>query len=234
MEAPIVRLEGITKRYQDDPDVKPALDQVSLMVQHREFVGIMGQSGSGKTTLLNVIGGLDRTFEGQAQVLGNDLGKLPDTQLSRLRNNSIGFVFQGYHLLSHLSCAENVSLPALFHRESLKNTETRTMEVLDKVGLKGKSQERPSNLSGGQKQRVAIARALFLKPKLLLCDEPTGNLDRDTGSKLLQELKGLGKSNGLTILVVTHEEHISAMCDRIIWLDDGRRIEPDEEHGRVK
>lgn len=194
---------------------------VSLTIEKGEFVGIMGRSGSGKTTLLNLIGGLDRDYQGKVEILGKDIAKLNDSEISRLRNESIGFIFQSYNLLPQLNCAENVSLPALFRRGNVLKIDERVDSVLDKVGLLDRKKDRPPMLSGGQKQRIAIARALFLEPKILLCDEPTGNLDEKTGTQLMESLKDLSQNDGLTVVLVTHEEHIASYCDRVIQIRDG-------------
>lgn len=225
MTESIVRFEQVVKRYVDDRDAPAALDSLSISVSAGEFLGIMGQSGSGKTTLLNLVGGLDRSYEGEIEVLGRDLSKMKDAELSRLRNNSIGFVFQSYHLLTERTCAENVALPALFRREPIDDLEARIDDVLGQVGLLERKSDRPANLSGGQKQRIAIARAMLMRPKLLLCDEPTGNLDQETGSEIMKSLHELSKAEGMTVMLVTHEEHVAAGCDRIIRLRDGKVLE---------
>ena len=229
MNDPIIRFEDVTKRYVNDRDAHPALDAVSLTVAPGEFLGLMGQSGSGKTTLLNLVGGLDRSYQGRIEVLGQDLAGLSDSKLSRLRNNTFGFVFQSYHLMHSRTCAENVALPALFHQEPLADLEKRIDDVLRQVGLYERRGDRPSELSGGQKQRVAIARAMLLKPKLLFCDEPTGNLDQATSEELIDALRELSRADGVTLLLVTHEEHVASKCDRIIKLKSGRIV--DEEEG---
>jgi putative ABC transport system ATP-binding protein len=222
-----VRLEDVTKRYVVDADVHPALDHVSLEIARGEFVGIMGQSGSGKTTLLNLVGGLDRAYEGKVEVNGRDLATLGDSDLSALRNSSIGFVFQSYHLLSGRTCAENVAMPALFHREPVQDLDQRVDEVLRQVGLSDRKKDVPGNLSGGQKQRIAIARAMLLRPGLLLCDEPTGNLDQKTGEELMGTLRELAGKHEMTVVLVTHEVHVASACDRIVRLRDGRVVAGD-------
>ncbi len=228
MTESIVRLEEVSKRYVDDDDAPAALDGISISVEPGEFLGIMGQSGSGKTTLLNLVGGLDRVYEGKIEVLGRELSKMGDTELSRLRNNSIGFVFQSYHLLTERTCAENVALPALFRREQVDDLEERIDDVLRQVGLLERKGDRPVSLSGGQKQRIAIARAMLMRPKLLLCDEPTGNLDGETGREIMGALEDLSKAEGMTVLLVTHEEHVAEKCGRIIRLRDGK-VQEDSE-----
>jgi putative ABC transport system ATP-binding protein len=236
MSEPVVCLEHVTKRYVEDPDAPAALDDVTLSVARGEFLGIMGQSGSGKSTLLNLVGGLDRSYEGRVNVLGHDFATLKDRELARLRNRSLGFVFQAYHLMPRLSCAENVALPVVFHPKRLDDLDARVERVLERVGLRDKAREHPGRLSGGQKQRVAIARAMLLEPELLLCDEPTGNLDRGTGGDLVDALRQMSKSAGLTVLVVTHEEYVGAACDRIVHLRAGRLSDPSDSasNGRAR
>lgn len=228
MAEPVIRIRGVSKNYVADDDSPAALDDISLEIASGEFVGIMGQSGSGKTTLLNLIGGLDRSFSGSIEVLGKDLTKLDDARLSRLRNESIGFIFQSYHLLPQLSCAENVGLSTLFRASPVSDVDKKIEAALDKVGLVDRKNDPPTSLSGGQKQRIAIARALLLEPKVLLCDEPTGNLDQKTASEIVSALDALSKQEGLTIVLVTHERHVAERCDRIIHLKEGRVVAGEE------
>jgi ABC-type lipoprotein export system ATPase subunit len=213
---PAIVVEGVTKRYGDFA----ALSDVSLEIGRGEFISIIGTSGSGKTTLLNVIGGLDRAYEGRVTVESQDLGNLSDFELSRFRNESIGFVFQHFHLLPHLSCRENVLLPSFFTRNARGPVEPE--EALRRVGLGDKIDAMPGKLSGGQKQRVAIARALLLRPKIILCDEPTGNLDRRTGEQILELFDALNREEGLTLVIITHEEHISRAAARTLRLEAGQ------------
>lgn len=214
------------------------LREVSLSIDAGEFLCIVGTSGSGKTTLLNIMGGLDRGFEGEVQVGEHRLAALSDKRLARLRNQEFGFVFQQFNLLDHLSAAENIALPSFFGRKRQLVTkdvggdpiQARAAELLEKVGLKDKLNERPPQLSGGQKQRVAIARALFNEPSILFCDEPTGSLDRNTGLQIMQIFQDLNRLERRTLIIVTHEEHIARMASRIIRLDDGVLVsdEPNE------
>jgi ABC-type lipoprotein export system ATPase subunit len=213
---PAIVVEGVTKRYGDFA----ALSDVSLEIGRGEFISIIGTSGSGKTTLLNVIGGLDRAYEGRVTVESQDLANLSDFELSRFRNESIGFVFQHFHLLPHLSCRENVLLPSFFTRNARGPVEPE--EALRRVGLGDKIDAMPGKLSGGQKQRVAIARALLLRPKIILCDEPTGNLDRRTGEQILELFDALNREEGLTLVIITHEEHISRAAARTLRLEAGQ------------
>lgn len=198
---------------------------VSLSIGRGELVGLMGRSGSGKSTLLHVLGGLDREFTGSVRLFGKELAQLSDQELSELRNARIGFVFQSFHLLDHVSCVDNVLLPNAFAREPLgrKQAVAQAREALARVGLGDRWQARPSELSGGQKQRVAIARALLFAPELLLCDEPTGNLDVHTGQQIIELFARLNQ-DGLTMLLVTHELRVAQAARRILRLVDGQLV----------
>ena len=203
---------------------------MDISIDEGEFAAIIGTSGSGKTTLLNIIGGLDRDYRGTAEVAGNDLAKLSDGKLARFRNRSIGFVFQHFHLLDHLTVAENIMLPNTFAARGTQvaEPEARARELLEDLGLGHKFGERPNHLSGGEKQRVAIARALFFKPKLLLCDEPTGSLDPERGQQIIDTLSQFHQQ-GYTVVIITHEMEVSQATQRVIRMgagkviDDGRR-----------
>ncbi|MEM9492959.1 MAG: ABC transporter ATP-binding protein, partial [Myxococcota bacterium] len=181
----VIRLGEVTKSYGTGAAEHKVLNGVSFSVDRGEFLALVGQSGSGKSTLLNIIGGLDRADSGEVEVLGHAYGTASDRELSQLRNDRIGFVFQSFNLLDHLSCVGNVTLPALFAKGGGEHAEDRAMDALRRVGMADLAHRKPSELSGGQKQRVAIARALFARPSLLLCDEPTGNLDSDTGREVI-------------------------------------------------
>jgi putative ABC transport system ATP-binding protein len=218
----IARLTDVHKRY----GVQEVLRGVSLTVDDGELLALCGRSGSGKSTILNVLGGLDRKFSGKAEVLGRDLGALDDQALARFRGESVGFVFQGFNLLEHLSVKENVALPAWFrHGAALpqREVDSRAVDALSRVGVIEHANKRPGELSGGQKQRVAIARALFAEPRLLVADEPTGNLDTDTGRDVIALFERLNR-DGLTIVVVTHEERVSQACTRVLRLEDGKLV----------
>jgi putative ABC transport system ATP-binding protein len=218
MAEPLVRLSGVAKRYAD----QPVLNDISLEVGRGEFLGIVGPSGSGKSTLLNLMGGLDRRFRGRVEVCGEDLGQMDDARLSRFRNRHLGFVFQGFGLLDHLSALENVMLPACFRPDAPDgDAAERAREALEHVGLGDRGPDLPRALSGGQKQRVAIARALFSRPDVLLADEPTGNLDSRTGAEIVDLFSRLN-GEGLTLVVVTHEERVSQAAARVVRLEDGR------------
>ncbi len=209
------------------------LGDISLSIRSGEFVAIVGTSGSGKTTLLNIMGGLDRAYDGQVSAGDERVDQLSDRRLSRLRNSQFGFVFQQFNLLDHLSAAENVALPSYFGTKSgpgSADPAERARQLLAKVGLGDKADERPPQLSGGQKQRVAIARALFHQPSIIFCDEPTGSLDRRTGLQIMKTFQDLNRDEDVTLVVVTHEEHIARMARRIIRLEDGALVadEPNE------
>jgi len=223
---PVVLAENIHKRFGALVGESEVLAGASLSIEAGELLALVGRSGSGKSTLLSIIGGLDRDFTGRVQVFGQDLGRLDDRGLSRLRNRHIGFVFQAFHLLDHLSCLENVLLPNAFAESPLSRTAAaeQAREALHRVGLSGREAARPAALSGGQRQRVAIARALFFRPQLLLCDEPTGNLDVDTGQRIIELFGKLNSDEKLTLLLVTHEPRVAAAARRILRLEDGRPV----------
>ncbi len=219
---PIVELIDVRKRYGQ----AEVLRGVTLSVNAGELVAITGRSGSGKSTLLQLVGGLDRRYEGQVRVNDRDLGALDDRSLAALRATDVGFVFQAFHLLDHLSARENVRLPAFFHpqraAELLGDAGVAAADdALERVDMLEFADARPSSLSGGQRQRVAIARALFARPQLLLCDEPTGNLDSTTGDGVITLFRELNAS-GITIVIVTHEDRVATAATRVVRIVDGR------------
>lgn len=214
----VIDVENVYKSY----GAQQVLRGVSFQVQEGERVALMGPSGCGKSTLLHVVGGLDRDYKGHIAVYGRTLETSSDREISQLRNEKIGFVFQFFHLVDHLSCLENIVLGNAFAAEPLspKQAEQRAKELLRKVGLPEVLHRRPTELSGGQKQRVAIARALLLSPRLLLCDEPTGNLDKDTAGSIIDLFLQLNQE-GLTLLWVTHDSGLKKVATRVIQLQDG-------------
>lgn len=220
----MIEVSELSKHYGRGEARTAVLDDVTLTIDQGEFVAIVGTSGSGKTTLLNVIGGLDGEWDGSVKVEEHDLQKLDDSSLAEMRNSKLGFVFQQFNLLDHLTALENVLLPAFFGVNGTDTLQGRGVELLRRVGLGDKLDARPPQLSGGQKQRVAIARALLQQPRVILCDEPTGSLDRDTGIQVLDIFRKLNEEDGITIIMVTHEEHIAQMARRIIRLEDGRVV----------
>lgn len=224
----VISLRDVYKSYGRGQARTPVLHGVSLEIKKGEVVAMVGQSGSGKSTILNIIGSLDTSDKGDVHVMGVDYAKARESRLAALRNEEIGFVFQSFNLLDHLSCIENVVLPAAFAKISDKDAHKAGMNALDRVGLKDLATRSPGELSGGQKQRVAIARALFSRPKLLLCDEPTGNLDSETGRDVIEFFGELNRNDGVTLLIVTHEERLSSFANRVIHIQDGK-IESDEE-----
>jgi putative ABC transport system ATP-binding protein len=232
--APVIQLAAVTKSYGVGTARNPVLRGVSLDVRAGELLALVGQSGSGKSTLLNIVGGLDKADGGAIKVLGHDYAQTSERELARMRNTSIGFVFQAFNLLDHLTCLGNVTLPASFDPDATA-VDARGREALDRVGMAELAQRRPSELSGGQKQRVAIARALFARPKLLLCDEPTGNLDSATGHEVIEFFRELNRKDGVTLVIVTHERRVSNVAQRVITMRDGAIVEgeaaPDEEPG---
>ena len=226
--APVIRLRDVTKTYGTGAAKAQVLRGVSFDVDHGELIALVGQSGSGKSTLLNIIGGLDQPDAGEVEVLGIDTLRSNDAKLAHMRNESIGFVFQAFNLLDHLSVLDNVTLPAAFSKKG-NEVASRGREALRRVGLADFAHRRPGELSGGQKQRVAIARALFGEPKLLLCDEPTGNLDSETGKGVIDFFRELNAKDGVTLLIVTHERRISSVAKRVIAMRDGMIVETTEE-----
>jgi putative ABC transport system ATP-binding protein len=227
-QTPVVRLRDVTKSYGVGAAKTQVLRGVSFDIDKGELIALVGQSGSGKSTLLNIIGGLDQPDSGEVEVLGVDTLKANDARRARMRNESIGFVFQAFNLLEHLNVLHNVTIPAAFARAD-KDVEARGREALRKVGLSDFAHRRPGELSGGQKQRVAIARALFSSPTLLLCDEPTGNLDSETGKEVIDFFRELNAKDGVTLLIVTHERRVSSVAKRVIAMKDGMLAETTDE-----
>lgn len=222
MPKSIIKLANLTKQYQSGKQTAQVLQGIHLDIEEGDFLAIVGTSGSGKTTLLNIVGGLDRDYTGEVLVAGYNLAQLTDRHLSQFRNEKVGFVFQQFHLLEHLSCVENVMMPAMFGTRFGKTERARALAALARVGMDDRAEDVPANLSGGQKQRVAIARALFSQPRLLLCDEPTGNLDTRTGQQIIDLFVALNRDDRITLVIVTHETRVAAAARRIIRLEDGR------------
>ena len=217
----MIHARQLRKAYRNGADEVRVLNGLDLDVRACEFVAVVGPSGSGKSTLLHVLGGLDASYGGEVEVAGVRLNELNDVALARFRNRQVGFVFQSFHLIASLSALDNVLLPAFFDVEAVAGRRRKRAEdVLARVGLAEKKNRIPSQLSGGERQRTAIARALFAEPKLLLCDEPTGNLDETTGGEVIELFRELHR-DGLTILVVTHEDRMSTAAQRVLRLTGG-------------
>lgn len=227
----LIEARDISKVYTSGDFHIHALRDVSLTVERGEFVAVMGPSGSGKSTFMNILGCLDRSTTGRYLLEGVDTGKLSRDKLARIRNQKIGFVFQGFNLLSRTSALENVELPMLYNGTPAKRRREKALAVLKIVGLEGREGHRPSQLSGGQQQRVAIARALVNDAPVILADEPTGNLDTKTSAEIMELFMKLNRASNITIILVTHESDIAAYSRRIIRFLDGRII-GDEGRGK--
>jgi putative ABC transport system ATP-binding protein len=222
---PLLETREVSKIYQMGSTTVAALDRVSMKVEEREFVAIQGTSGSGKSTLLNMLGGLDRPTTGEVLFDRNSLGPFTKKEMARYRRHSVGMIFQNFNLIPTMTAAENVRLALAFGGLRGKPREERTQELLSRVGLADRLEHRPSELSGGEQQRVAIARALANRPRVLLADEPTGNLDSTRAHELLSLLREMVGSDALTVLMVTHDQELAArFADRIIFMKDGRVI----------
>ncbi len=220
--APVIRLEGVHKTYDLGEIQVHALRGVSLEIHAGEFVAVMGASGSGKSTLMNILGCLDKPTRGHYFLDGLDVSGMTKTELARIRNRKLGFVFQQFNLLARTSALENVELPTIYAGIPIEERERRAKEALDKVGLAERAGHHPSQLSGGQQQRVAIARGLVNRPAILLADEPTGNLDSRTSVEIMDIVQRLNSEHGITIIVVTHEPDIARYAKRVIEFRDGK------------
>jgi putative ABC transport system ATP-binding protein len=213
--------ENITREYQLGGVGVPALRGVSVTIPPGDYAAILGPSGSGKSTLMHLLGGLDRPTSGTLRIAGRDVTELTATELARLRNRTIGFVFQSFHLLPRTTAVDNVALPLVYAGVRAGERRRRAEELLDRVGLGHRLRHRPNQLSGGEQQRVAIARALVTGPSLLLADEPTGNLDSATGAEVLALLETLNRESGVAVVVVTHDQDVAARAARQIRMRDG-------------
>ena len=221
-EAPLIDLRGITRTYGRGAAAFQALRGVDLQVQAGEFVAIMGPSGSGKSTAMNILGLLDTPSSGEYRFLGAPVQQLSRDARARLRRRYFGFVFQGFHLLPRTSALENVELPLIYRGEPARQRHAAARAALADVGLEGWEHHTPAELSGGQQQRVAIARAIVTQPRVLLADEPTGNLDSKRSHEIMQLITRLNRERGITVLMVTHEADIAAYAPRVVHFRDGR------------
>ena len=219
----MIKLKNVYKDYKIDRELTfQALKNINLTIRQGEFTSIMGPSGSGKSTLMHIIGLLDKPTKGEIIIEGKDISTLSDDKLSSLRNEFVGFVFQQFNLINRYTVLENVMLPTMYAKKELKfDPKERAMELLKSVGIDEKRNSYPNRISGGQQQRVAIARALIMNPKLILADEPTGNVDTKTGKEILKILTQLNKDKKITIVLVTHEKEIGQQTRRVINIIDG-------------
>jgi putative ABC transport system ATP-binding protein len=221
----MISLNQIEKLYRTDRIETVALSGINLDVRKGEFISIMGPSGCGKSTLLNLMGLLDTPSSGTITIAGEAVASYDDRHLARLRNRSIGFIFQSFHLVPDLSVLDNVQIPLLYRKSSTSERREAARQALERVGLGTRLHHFPSQLSGGQQQRVAVARALVGRPHLLLADEPTGNLDSQMGDEIMAILRGLHREAQTTIVMVTHDERLAQQTERIVRLFDGRQVQ---------
>jgi putative ABC transport system ATP-binding protein len=225
---PVLQMDKVTKVYASGQITLTALSDVDLTIRSHEMVAVIGASGSGKSTLMNLMGCLDTPSRGRYDFGGRDIAGLTPTELAILRNRSIGFVFQSFHLLPYATARENVEMPLLFAGQPARKRRERALEMLDKVGLSQRAEHLPTQLSGGEMQRVAVARALANDPKVILADEPTGNLDSRTGRGILDLFTRIWQDGG-TIVLITHDMRLARNCSRILKLEDGRIVHDGRE-----
>ncbi|MGM0213731.1 ABC transporter ATP-binding protein [Enterococcus sp. AZ109] len=220
----MIKLEHIYKFYETGGTKLNVLDDINFSIDAGEFVAIMGPSGSGKSTLINLLGFIDRSFDGHYYFKGREIAEFKDEELSEIRNQSVGFVFQNFSLIENLTVAENVELPLLYNGAKHNETQKKVKAALARVGLADKLNQLPKQLSGGQQQRVAIARALINQPSFIIADEPTGALDTQTTDEIMQLFKQLNEE-GVTIILVTHDPETVIYCDRLLKIRDGKMLE---------
>ena len=220
-----VRTESLVRHYQLGQSTIRAVDGISLTIKKGDFTALLGASGSGKSTLMNLIAGLDRPTAGSIVVEGKELAKLESGPLAQYRRHTVGMVFQSFNLVPTMTLIENVELPMRFAEVDRGERRTRVEEALRSVGLSGRLEHRPSEMSGGEQQRAALARALVNRPKILLADEPTGNLDSKTGTEIMELIRGLNRQMGMTVIMVTHERALAERyANRLIFLGDGKLL----------
>jgi lipoprotein-releasing system ATP-binding protein len=227
---PLVVIEKVSKSFMHEGHEVPILKSIDLVIEEGEMLSIVGPSGAGKSTLLHMLGTLDLPSQGNIYFQGDNITAYSSARLAEFRNHRIGFVFQFHHLLPEFTALENVTMPGRIRGEKVSELEARARKLLEEVGLRERLTHRPGELSGGEQQRVALARALIMNPKLVLADEPTGNLDTNTGSAMHELLFRLNKSHGTTFLVVTHSQDLADKMPRVVHMRDGR-IHSDERNG---
>jgi putative ABC transport system ATP-binding protein len=232
-DRPLIALQGVTKVYGTGQAAMHALRGIDLRIDEGEFVAVMGPSGSGKSTCMNIMGCLDTSTAGTYKFRGFEVDKLTRNERTRLRRFYLGFVFQGFNLLKRTSALENVELPLIYRGTPAHNRRTQAIQALETVGLKGWESHTPGELSGGQQQRVAIARAIVTKPTVLFADEPTGNLDTARSHEIMDLLTGLNRDQGVTVVMVTHEQEMAAYATRVVHFLDGL-VALDELNGRER
>lgn len=221
----MIKLEQVNKYYSLEEEKLHVLKNINFEIKEKEFVAVMGPSGSGKSTLINLIGFIDKKFEGTYLFEGKEITDFSDKELSAIRNQSVGFVFQNFSLIENNTVFENIELPLLYNGSAYTDTKKRVQEVLAKVGLADKGNKYPKQLSGGQQQRVAIARSIVNSPRFIIADEPTGALDSKTSEDIMQLFQDLNKQEGVTIILVTHNPEMVSYCDRLIRVKDGAIVE---------
>lgn len=221
----VLQAENLHKHYMYGQNLVKALDGIQLVIEQGEFVGIMGPSGSGKSTLLHLLGGLDQPTEGEIFLASKKVSQLSDQQATLVRRRNVGFVFQFFNLLPTLTAEENILLPLVIDGKNVRDYKDRLEQVLERVGLTTRRRHKPDQLSGGEQQRVALARALITRPAILLADEPTGNLDTQTGASMMQLLRESARDLEQAIVMVTHDPRAAAYTDRVVFLQDGRIID---------
>lgn len=218
----VINISNVTKSYFLENKEISVLQGITMTAQEGELIAIIGSSGAGKSTLLNIIGGLDVATNGIVEVCSQDISRLSRTEIAKFRNKNIGFVFQFHHLLPEFTAAENVAMPMMIRGESRKDAVLRANKYLEIVGLSDRINHKPSELSGGEQQRVAVARALSPNPRIILADEPSGNLDSENGKNLHSLLKNICNQNGQTVVVVTHNSELAGLADRVLKIVDGK------------
>src|SRR5262245_53871232 len=221
----VMEATGVVRTFRQGPIDLKVLDGVNLAVKPGERIAIIGASGSGKTTLLQILGGLDQPTAGTVRIAGSDIHSLPEKPRGELRNHTLGFIYQFHHLLSEFSALENVAMPLLIRREPKQVAEDRARAVLERVGLKERLVHRPHELSGGERQRAAVARALVTNPRIVLADEPTGNLDGNNAESVFALLLELNREFGTSLIVVTHDRRLASRMDRILEIERGNLVE---------